>query len=70
MRIEALLADLAHVRRGYVNAAMGSRQKGFDIQAAVLETAVRRLDEAVRRHVTDWPAPAEPGPPAQRPGDS
>jgi hypothetical protein len=67
MRIDALLADLAHVRRGYVNAAMGYRQKGFDIQAAVLETAVRRLDEAVRRHVPDWPGPAGPGPAAERP---
>ena len=56
MDVEALLADLAHVRRGYVNAAMGYREKGFEREAAVLETAVRRLDEAIRRHLPEWPA--------------
>ena len=53
--IDALLADLAHVRRGYVNAAMGYRHKGDSVRAATLDVAVLRLDEAVRKHVPDWP---------------
>jgi hypothetical protein len=57
MDIDELLADLAHVRRGYVNAAMGYRQKGHDREAAVLEAAARRLDEAVRKQLPAWPAP-------------
>ncbi len=52
---EALLAELAHVRRGYKNAAMGYRQKGHEAEARTLETAVQRLDEAVRKHVAGWP---------------
>ncbi len=53
--VDALLGDLAHVRRGYVNAAMGYRHKGDDVRANTLEVAVLRLDEAVRKHVPGWP---------------